>query len=192
MILSRLLRIIHTLVFIVFFTTFFISITYAYNNYSGKMKDFYGANSSVGLYPSAAGSRVNNFALLFKWMREYHKWDHLEGCANNNYLWDSTTPSCYGGAWPEHTGFMQECQNKGVNVLICVEQGTPWISGNDDNPYDNGDGSTEVNYRERSEYMGQLTARYGRTAHPTNILESADNLNQMDLIRYYEDFNEQN
>ncbi len=184
-------RFLNTIFSLFLICLFLILKVYAYYDYSGKMKDFMGANTSLGLYPNAASSIVDEVSPVFKWIREYHKWDHLEGCNNNEYLWDSVTPSCYGGVWPEHTAFMQECDTYGINVLLCVEKGTPWISGSDDIPYDNGDGSTEVNYRERAEYMAQVAARYGQTTHSNNNLESADNLSGLDLIRYYEDFNEE-
>lgn len=155
------------------------------------MRQFMGINTSLGSYDS---NLIGELGSVFKWIREYHKWHHLEP-ANDLYLWDSTTPSPYGGSWPNHHDFITACAQNQIDVLICVEQATNWSSSDGSVtglPVSSGDGSSESDYAERAEYMAQIAARYGQTEHPHFQLESNDKLSGLGLVSYFEDFNEQN
>ncbi len=154
-----------------------------YSNKSRKMKDFMGCNSDIHIYDNG---QLTNFSVVFKWMRDYHKWEQTEP-NNNDYRWDNT-------AWPHDTEFMQACQYLGITPVPTLELCPGWVknnSGSWDRPYDNGNGSTESNYRERAEYLGQYAARYGKTVHSASELESTDKLTGLDLIHFYEDYNEE-
>src|SRR5579859_4068029 len=148
----------------------------------GTMSDFVGANSSLGLFDHHL---VETFSIPFKWLREYHKWDHIEH-EKGKYKWESD--------WPRHTSFIRACRGQGVQVDICVEQAVPWASSDHTPtgiPADNGDGSEESHYRERAVYMAQIAARYGSTSHLPGEILSSDKLSGLGYVRYFEDFNEQ-
>ncbi len=167
--------------YVVMFVLLTQGIIFSYTNYNDTMADFIGACANVNVYD---GNRVYKFSKVFKWLRDYTRWEWIEG-SNNTYSWT--------GGWPDQDAYYSSLNQYGINILMCVQKGTSWISGSDNIPYDNGDGSSEVNYRERSEYMAQAAARYGqKNDHSSSDLESSDKKQGLDYVRYYEDFNEPN
>jgi hypothetical protein len=150
-----------------------------------KMSEYIGVNSNVAAYDQRY---LADLARCTKWIREYHSWAHYEA-ANDYYKWDNITTHPQGYTWPDHTRFMNECRQLGMNVLISVLNKPAW-AGSDRGAYHTGDGSQAQHYLERLEFIGQLVARYGAQKVDQSLLETADKLTGLNYIRYFEDDNE--
>lgn len=150
-----------------------------------SMADFMGANSNVAAYDNRF---LGDLSKAVKWIREYHNWAHYEA-ANNYYKWDNITKYPHTYTWPEHTKFMDACQNLGVQVLICAFGNPSWV-GSSPIPNSSGDGSKASDYMEKLEFLGQLVARYGSKNIDKSLLETADKVSGLNYIKYYEDENE--
>ncbi|HMA99348.1 MAG TPA: right-handed parallel beta-helix repeat-containing protein, partial [Spirochaetota bacterium] len=176
---------------------FFIILTlyiFPYHEeYTNTVNNFMGANVGYDLqmYHYHYNDNPNlNVAHPFRWVRIYHKWEWYE-MTNDIYIWDDSVSSWW---WKWNDAMLQSLDADGVNSLLCVEFGPDWLGGigNKLRPCDSGMGSNENNYRERAEYLAQLAIRYGRKSdHPAGNIETSDKVQGLDLIRYIEDFNEQ-
>ena len=152
---------------------------------SVRMSEFIGINTTVGSYDN---NFIDDLARCAKWIREYHSWGHFE-VADNYYKWDNFTTYPQGYSWPDHTKFMQECKRLGINVLIDVLHKPSW-AGSNLGAYSTGDGSQASHYLDKLEFIGQLVARYGARTLPDSLLETADKISGLNMIKYYEDDNE--
>ncbi len=152
-----------------------------------KMSDFIGVNTNVSAYDNHF---VDDLARCSKWIREYHSWSHYE-VAENYYRWDNITKEPYTYTWPDHNKFMNECKKFGVNVLIDVLNKPDW-AGSARGAYSTGDGSKATDYLDKLEFIGQLVARYGAQKIDKSLLETTDKVSGQNMIKYYEDDNEQN
>ncbi len=152
-----------------------------------KMSDFIGVNTNVASYDN---HYIDDLARCSKWIREYHSWGHYE-VADNYYRWDNITKEPYNYTWPDHNKFMNECKKLGVNVLIDVLNKPDW-AGSARGAYSTGDGSKATDYLDKLEFIGQLVARYGAQKIDKSLLETADKVSGQNMIKYYEDDNEQN
>jgi len=167
------------------FLLLLVSVTFAQQSLSEVL----GINADVGLYDSR---QIERFSHVITWLREYHKWDFYE-LEDELYGWDHTTKAFYGSTWPYHTFFMQECVENNIKVLLCAEDAATWVSPNKNRqapPFGQNDGSSEVHYIDKAEFLGQLVGRYGSIAFPPDKIEAADSLTGLNYVQYYEDHNE--
>lgn len=154
------------------------------------MNDFMGVNIHAQLYFNHyLGANTNyDISIPFRWVRNYHPWDWFEA-QNDNYQWNFSGE----GKWKWFDNYYKLLNEDSVNLLICVMSPPSWITGGKISFHDNGDGSTENNYRECAEYLAQLATRYGPTgAHPDSQIETSDKSQGLDYCRYFEDSNEPN
>jgi len=168
----------------------FIYPGYSYTNYNNTMNDFIGANIDMSLYLDhywEDGSQDPDYevAAPFRWVRIYHRWDWFEEPFDDNYTFNTVN-------WKDMDDFHTKLDQDSVNILIAVELGVSWLGVSGNTPYDNGDGSSENHYRQRAEYLAQLAARYGYTVHSnSNYLETPDKVSGLGIVKYFEDFNEE-
>lgn len=149
------------------------------------MSDFIGTNTNIAAYDYGF---ISDVSVCTKWIREYHNWGHYEA-ANNYYRWDDITKYPYSYTWPNHTKFIEKCQDLGIQVLIDVLEKPSWVSSTPI-PNDSGDGADASDYLERLEFLGQLVARYGSKEIADSLLETGDKNSGLNYIQYYEDDNE--
>jgi hypothetical protein len=162
----------------------------AYTDYHGTMNDFMGVNVHQQLwqYHYLGTNTGFDMHIPFRWVRNYHPWDWFEP-TNNTYLWNFTGE----GQWKWFDEYYKRLNQDSVNILICVQGAPSWVTGGSIHPWDNGNGNTEDNYREKAEYLAQLAARYGSSGGlPADKLETSDKIQGLDYCRYFEDFNEEN
>ncbi|MBN1997441.1 hypothetical protein JW935_07815, partial [candidate division KSB1 bacterium] len=174
---------------IIFIVVLFVNSAIFCQSYSGTVKDFIGINSNVGAYDKKIIPQLAKVAL---WMREYHRWEFYEQ-TSDIYGWDNFTPAFNGNAWPHHTKYIQECVKHGIQMLICAERSVSYAAATGnwmDPPYDGNDGTQEMHYLHKVEFLAQLAARYGSNKVDKSLLEPADKLTGLNDVRYYEDENE--
>jgi hypothetical protein len=172
----------------IFILLFIVIIVSAYTDYKGTMNDFMGVNVHAQLYfDHYNGTYVDyNMSLPFRWVRNYHPWEWFES-VNDTYQWNFTGE----GKWKWFDNYYQKLNQDSINLLICVMSPPSWVIGGKISFHDNGNGSSEDNYRESAEYIAQLAARYGRTGGlPADKIETSDKIQGLDYCRYFEDSNE--
>ncbi len=165
---------------------------HGYTDYSGTMDDFMGINIHTNLWkdyyhPYASYNHLD-LSQAFKWVRNYQRWDKFEP-ANDDYQWMDT------GGGQEHyfDEYYRLLNEDGINILVVPVDVPEWLAGSPELPVDNGDGTEPDHYRERAEYLAQMAARYGPTGgHSGTRLETPDQEQGLDYIRYFEDHNEPN
>lgn len=151
----------------------------------GTWNDFVGTNSNVASWDNGF---LPELAQATLWMREYHSWNHYEN-GRDYYKWDSITTQPQGYSWPDHNRFVNAASDLGVQFLLDALGHPSWITG--PVPNDQGDGSLSVDYREKIEFISQAVARYGSKTISSELLETEDGRTGLNLIKYYEDSNEQ-
>lgn len=135
-------------------------------------------------------------------VREYHSWRWDEGCADPNYPGypnneNAWNPSCAGGGW-NFDAYYDALNDLGIEVAPAIQGSTDWISGSmvTTKPIDsNEDPEDPASYLEHADHMFQYAARYGSTSVQDSMLKLASNQPRstgLDLIRYYENWNEPN
>lgn len=153
------------------------------------MADFIGANQNINISDS---NYYSQYLIPFKWLRDYVGWSWLQDDLTL-FGWNG---EAYSGNWPNHQNFYQNLHNNGINVLMCIQ-------ANNDNgsldtyeswwPYEtaNGTGYSVESYKDKTSFIGQAAARFGRKGnHPLASILHTDKLQGQDLCRYFEDFNE--
>lgn len=149
-------------------------------------------------------SSVDKMAALGH-VREYHPWMWDEGDTNTSYPGYPNNQNKYNPAWAgggtwNFDSFYQNVKNAGVMLYSCIMQSVPWISGSPtyykDKPiYTGEDPADPASYAEHADKMFQSAARYGSTAVADNLLKLAPDqqrLTGLNLIKYYENWNEPN
>ncbi len=124
--------------------------------------------------------------------REYHNW-RWDEAVQNEAKWE---PSYAGTPWNFDT-FYTSLKNNNIGVFPCIKESVDWITVNRKHkPVSAGEDATNpASYSEHASHMFQYAARYGSTtvADSLLLLASGQPRNSgMDLIEYYEDWNEQN
>jgi hypothetical protein len=163
---------------------------FSYIDYHGTMNDFMGVNVHQQLwqYHYLGTNADYDMHIPFRWVRNYHPWTWFEP-VNDTYLWNYQGE----GEWKWYDEYYRRLDRDSVNLLICVLSPPSWVVGGTVRQFDNGDGSTENNYREKAEYLAQLSARFGPTGgHAQSDLETSDKVQGLDYCRYFEDANEEN
>ncbi|MBC7913656.1 MAG: hypothetical protein H7Y07_05985, partial [Pyrinomonadaceae bacterium] len=129
-------------------------------------------------------------------IREYHNWewdDDGKGYPKNELKWAP-------GIW-NFDEFYQSINQAGLEIGPCIQGNVKWLHKNlnnlADKPIDEIDADTEDprSYRKKAQFMFQFAARYGSTKiADTKLTLSANQPRNsgMKLIRYVEDWNEQN
>ncbi|MES2733709.1 MAG: fibronectin type III domain-containing protein [Bacteroidota bacterium] len=144
-------------------------------------------------------------------IREYHNWNWDEGdiwsgggnvnypgYPNNQIKWAPSQAG--GGVWNFDT-YYTSLKNAGLGVSPAIQGSVKWLHGGlnfgeDDKPIDEpGASTTNPNsYEKKSHHMFQYAARYGSTTVADNKLTLAPGQPRntgMNLIKYIEDWNEQ-
>jgi len=140
-------------------------------------------------------------------VREYHNWrlddggprKDYPGYPNNEMKW---SPSYGSHGWWDFDKYYTKLHDAGVEVSPVIQGNVPWLQGQTEFPFDNkpldkaGANSTDPNsYQTKAHHMYQFAARYGATQVPESKLTLAGDQQPKTgtkLIRYIEDWNEQN
>lgn len=168
-----------------------------YVDYSGTWHDFIGVTGNLDQSDWSLGRYyITNVYRGVRWIRDYLSWGQIEDMTNDryNFIWMNE----YGPsrAWPDQHGFYKQAAKHKVNVLPCLMGANNFSSSTPDGngiPYDNGLGYNPTNYKERSEMIAQIAARYGGYKHtnPADI-ETADKITGWGFTKYIQDWNEPN
>lgn len=136
-------------------------------------------------------------------LREYHNWGWDEGnweagykgYPNNEMAW---APSRPGWSFDD---FYKNLSSAGVVVSPCIQGATSWLSPTNDFPGDDkpidaiGLNTADPNsYHKKAHHMYQFVARYGsKTVSPNKLTvdKNQGKKSGLDLIKYIEDWNEQ-
>ncbi|WOO40294.1 PKD domain-containing protein [Rubellicoccus peritrichatus] len=181
-----------------------IRIINAYTDYSGTMNDFMGINIQVPYYQYRYLAENPDFDLSqsFKWVRNYMLWAALEP-QNDLYKFNDFKEIPLRRYDDYYRRLNEDGQNI-VTTLITVPNQehverdsfyrdiVPWFTGDRRFPAE-GSGFDANDYRERAEFLAQLTARYGPTGGLSETkLETNDKVQGLDYVRYFEGANEPN
>ncbi|MFW6306714.1 MAG: dockerin type I domain-containing protein [Bacillota bacterium] len=137
-------------------------------------------------------------------VREYHSWLWDEGDMNGSYSpypdnENKWNPS-YGanGGW-NFDEYYQDLFEKDIVVSPCIQRNVMWLVDNDNDKLNNkpvSDGEEPTNpasYAEHADHMFQYAARYGSNEVEDSKLKLAEDqphYSGLDLIEYYENWNE--
>ncbi|WMJ74093.1 hypothetical protein RCC89_13095 [Cytophagaceae bacterium ABcell3] len=147
-----------------------------------KIKDFAGINGFVD--DPMDVSNVCHF------IREYHNWDWNE--AEEGKI--KFNPSYPGWKFDEYYKNMKDAN---ILVVPCLKQSVKWIADHKEHkPVKGGlDPENPFSYKEKASYMYQYAARYGNKKIDKSKLKLAEGQQPqtgLGLLKYYEDWNEQN
>ncbi|WOO39848.1 PKD domain-containing protein [Rubellicoccus peritrichatus] len=174
----------------------------AYTDYSGTMDDFMGINihSVYWTQHYREGNEDIDLSLGFKWVRNYLRWDVQEPQPD---VYRFNDDDFYGKArWLDE--YYRLLNEDGFNIVVTpievpdhtdsfYTDMTPWFTGSKYLPAEGGPGDEPNHYRERAEFLAQLSARYGPTGGLSETrLETSDNVQGLDYVRYIEGANEPN
>lgn len=136
--------------------------------------------------------------------REYHSWDWDEGdrkeypgYPDNRNAWN---PSAAGGGGWNFDDYYTKLKAAGITVCPCIQGNAFWMTGRDPKKFGTkpvapgADTAAPASYAAHADHMFQYAARYGGTKVPDALLKLAPGqprVSGLGLLRYYEDWNEQ-
>lgn len=174
----------------------------AYTDYEGTMNDFMGINIHSVYWTQyyREGNTDLDLSLGFKWVRNYLRWDVQEPQAD---VYRFNDDDFFGKArWLDE--YYRLLNEDGMNIVVTpieVPDHTDtfytdmnaWFTGTKRLPAEGGPGDEPDHYRERAEFLAQLSARYGPTGGLSETrLETDDGVQGLDYVRYIEGANEPN
>ena len=123
-----------------------------------------------------------------------------EGSSNGNLQFAPSAAA--NGGW-NFDEYYTKLKKEGIDVVPCIQGTANWILGNglkfeskNEKPLGIGkDPTLSASYIEHASHMYQYAARYGSRVVPVNTLKLTDNqkkVSGLNLIKYYENFNEPN
>ncbi len=141
-----------------------------------RVRDFLGINTGDRT------SNVSEVAQVAGWVRDYMRWYWYEP-TNDNYTFPSTD------YW------YRALKQAGLGVLVTVDFAPGWSTNTGTTtglPYYTGDGTKPADYAEHSDYLAQITARWGRQKYPANDsrIRTRDKVTGLGYLDYIESFNE--
>lgn len=132
-------------------------------------------------------------------VREYHVWGWDEGdnqaykgYPQNKNAWN---PSYAGGGGWHFDNYYRRLRDAGITISTCIQESPKWLNvPADGKPVPKGRNPMDpLSYKEHADHMFQAAARYGSTKVPDALLKLAETeprLSGLDLIQYYENWNE--
>lgn len=132
-------------------------------------------------------------------VREYHdwQWDEPNVLNDSNYKKDKIkwNPSYGGGNKWFFDEYYRKLNEHGITVAPCIQRNVKWLNGIEGKPIPAGaDPLDPLSYAAHAFHLFQFAARYGSTKVPESRLALAEGqpkASGLDLIRYIENWNEQ-
>lgn len=129
-------------------------------------------------------------------VREYHNWrwdeSQTKPYPNNEKKWN---PSYAGGGW-NFDNFYRQLKEQDIFVAPAIMGTVKWLSPDGNKPVPEGKSTEDpASYIAHADHMYQYVARYGNGDVKNTKLKLApdqDEKSALGLLRYYEDWNEQN